>query len=78
MVIVTAGGDGVAYAGQDGTAGALPAHKVEVISTHGAGDCFVGHLAACLCQGQSLEAAVTAANERAAWHVSHPQKDNLL
>ncbi|HIV16125.1 MAG TPA: ribokinase [Candidatus Avisuccinivibrio pullicola] len=78
MVIVTAGGEGVAYAGKDGTSGALPAHKVEVISTHGAGDCFVGHLAACLCQGQSLEAAVTAANERAAWHVSHPQKDNFL
>ncbi len=78
MVIVTAGGEGVAYACADGSCGAEPAHKVQVISTHGAGDCFVGHLAAKLCQGAGLREAVLYANERSAWHVSHPQTDAVL
>lgn len=78
MVIVTAGGEGVAYAVKGGESGSLPAHKVKVISTHGAGDCFVGHLAAKLTQGASLEEAVSYANEQAAFHVSHVQKDNNL
>ncbi|MBO8415500.1 MAG: ribokinase [Proteobacteria bacterium] len=77
MVIVTAGSEGVAYAG-DGGCGALPAHKVKVVSTHGAGDCFVGQLCAHLCQGFSLEESVSFANQKAAEHVSTVHQDALL
>ncbi len=77
QVIVTAGGDGVAYASAQGS-GTLPAHKVKVVSTHGAGDCFVGHLCARLCQGDDLKTAVEFANARAAEHVSTVHEDALL
>ncbi len=78
MVVVTAGSEGVAYAVEDGTCGKLKAHKVEVVSTHGAGDCFVGHLCAALSLGKSLEEAVAFANDKAAFHVSHVQDDVLV
>ena len=52
--------------------GQIPAKKVKLISTHGAGDCFVGHLCAALIQGKSLADACAHANEQAAIHVSTP------
>lgn len=41
-----------------------------MVSTLGAGDCFVGHLCGALIQGKLLEEAVEIANTKAAEHVS--------
>lgn len=62
--VVTAGGSGVAFADAAGS-GALAAETVTVAGTHGAGDCFVGVLAARLGAGADLRAAITAANAAA-------------
>ena len=68
--IVTLGGEGLVLQ----EAGAAPVfiapHRVAVVSTHGAGDCFVGALAARLARGDSLHAAAQAANFAAARHVA--------
>lgn len=69
QVIVTAGGDGVAFVNQT-ERGTIPAKKVKLISTLGAGDCFVGHLCLSLIQGNALRQAVKFANVKAAEHVS--------
>lgn len=69
-VIVTAGGDGVAFAGENGLEGAVPAIKVKLISTHGAGDEFIGTLAAALLNSASMTDAISQANEAAAKLVS--------
>lgn len=68
-VIVTAGAAGVAAAAQDGDL-ALPAVPVTVVSTHGAGDTFVGVLAAAIAAGDPLVDALAEANVAAAVHVS--------
>ncbi|MER8700641.1 ribokinase [Mesorhizobium sp. M1273] len=72
--IVTAGGEGVAYCDRDGQAFALPAMPVEVVSTHGAGDEFVGAFAAWLARGEPVEAALAAANAAAASLVATPER----
>ena len=41
-VVVTAGGEGVAFCGEGGQRATLPGLPVTVASTHGAGDTFVG------------------------------------
>ncbi|EOF4702830.1 ribokinase [Klebsiella oxytoca] len=69
-VIVTAGEHGVAWCEAGGAAQTLPAQKVKLVSTHGAGDCFVGALCASLTAGNSLAEAVVSANAAAARHVS--------
>jgi ribokinase len=56
--VVTLGADGLAYADRDGTGGHLAAVPVPVVSTHGAGDMFVGALAARLAGGAALVAAL--------------------
>lgn len=71
QVVVTAGGDGVAFVNQN-ERGTIPAKKVKLISTLGAGDCFVGHLCVSLIQGNTLRQAVEFANLKAAEHVSTP------
>ena len=70
MAVVTAGGDGVAVAEQDGESFTLPAEKVTLVSTHGAGDVFTGALAAALVSGVSLAEAARTANWTAARHVA--------
>lgn len=70
IVVVTAGGDGVAVAQHGGKSFVLPAEKVTLVSTHGAGDMFTGVLAAILARGSSIEEAVVGANRRAARHVA--------
>ena len=68
-VVVTAGGKGLALR----TAAldvALEAERVQVASTHGAGDCFTGTLAAGLARGEGLEEACRAASRAAARHVA--------
>ncbi len=68
-VIVTAGGDGVAVQSAEYT-GSVPPHAVRLVSTHGAGDAFIGALGACLAAGDGLEGAVAYANAAAALLVS--------
>jgi ribokinase len=68
-VIVTLGGDGLILA-RDGRAAHLPAFPAEVVSTHGAGDAFVGALAARRALGEGWEAALRYAQAAAALHVS--------
>ncbi len=69
-VVVTAGAQGLALCTAGGGPVAIPARKVAVVSTHGAGDCFTGTLAAGLALGQSLVDACHAASDAAALHVS--------
>ena len=71
--IVTAGGDGVAFCGEGGQRINLPGVPVTVASTHGAGDTFVGALAARLALGDAMSAALTVANQEAAKLVSTPE-----
>lgn len=56
-VVITLGGEGAVWANRDGN-GHLPAPRVEVVDTTGAGDAFVGALAAELAEGSDLGAAV--------------------
>lgn len=72
-IVVTLGGGGLVLASKSGETVELEALSVEVTSTHGAGDCFVGVLAARLAEGKSLTEACRYANEAAANHVSRPQ-----
>ena len=69
-VIVTAGSLGLAAFGADNVQITLPAEKVQVISSHGAGDAFIGTLAAQLVQGADLATAARAASHAAALHVA--------
>lgn len=74
-VVVTLGGDGLVYAGADEAPFALPAVPVLLVSTHGAGDEFIGVFAAGLAQGKSLRVALEAANIAAARLVATPESE---
>ncbi|PRY68821.1 ribokinase [Glaciihabitans tibetensis] len=70
-VVITLGGDGVVLATAEGVSHS-PAHQVSVVDTTGAGDAFVGALAAELARGADLASAVeagTAAGARAVQHL---------
>jgi ribokinase len=69
-VIITLGGDGLVVKEKSSAPIEIEAHPVKVVSTHGAGDCFVGVLASSLAAGLSLIDACIAANAKAAAHVS--------
>ncbi len=69
-VIVTAGSKGLAVWDARDTSFQIPAETVEVVSSHGAGDAFIGALSAALVTGQTLRAACGAASHAAALHVS--------
>lgn len=71
-VIVTAGAAGVAAASGPETL-AIPAHPVAGAETHGAGDVFVGALAARLAEAAPLADALRYANAAAALHVGTPE-----
>lgn len=66
VAVVTAGGNGVAFAGREGGGGTVPPIEVQVVSTHGAGDEFIGVMTARLLQGDEIEDALIAANKAAA------------
>jgi ribokinase len=74
-VVVTAGGDGVASFDRSGRALKLASIKVAVASTHGAGDAFVGTLAARMAVGDPFEVALSTANIEAAKLVSTPEEE---
>ncbi len=67
-VIATLGARGLIIVSPDGVT-ALPAHKAKVVDTTGAGDCFVGALAARLAAGASLVDAARYANAAASCSV---------
>ena len=68
-VVITLGGEGLVVSEGAGAIEIEP-HAVKVVSTHGAGDCFVGTLSQHVAQGKSLVDACRAANKRAAEFVS--------
>ena len=74
-VVVTAGAAGLAAWTTEDRGITLPARKVQVASTHGAGDCFTGTFAAALAQGQTLEHACHRASDAAAIHVQSGAPD---
>jgi ribokinase len=71
-VVVTAGGLGLAAAERGNTPYAEAAHPVKLVDTHGAGDAFIGALAARWASGASVVEAVRFANAAAALFVSTP------
>jgi ribokinase len=76
-VVVTAGGSGVAYASRDGEEIVIAAVKVKVESTHGAGDEFIGVLAAEIASGRTMNDALQKANMDAGKLVGTPEEDRL-
>ena len=64
-VVVTAGAEG-AFVAHDGAVSRVPAQRVDVVDTSGAGDAFVGVLAARLTQGVELTRALVDASGAAA------------
>ena len=56
-VIVTLGGQGLVIKSADDTISTISAKRVKLVSSHGAGDCFVGALAAKVADGASLTQA---------------------
>jgi ribokinase len=75
-VVVTAGGAGASIATRSDQRAEVAGHKVDLVSTHGAGDCFIGSLAAALAGGADLEEAARYANARAALRVSSPAESD--
>jgi ribokinase len=69
-VVVTAGGEGVAGMRRGEEPVVLPALRVKLVSTHGAGDAFVGALVTALAAGRSFAECLRSANAAAAAHVS--------
>ena len=69
-IILTMGGDGAAFSAPGKPCEVQKAYPVDVISTHGAGDVFVGTYAASRLRGLSLSEAVSAGQKAASNHVS--------
>ncbi len=78
VVVVTAGGNGVAMCDRSGDQVRLPGIPVRVASTHGAGDGFVGTYAARLAAGDTPAAALDTANQTAARLVSTPGNERAI
>jgi ribokinase len=72
-ILVTLGAGGVAHAAAGGAVEHFAADAVEVISTHGAGDMFVGSLAAGVLRGDGWPAAIRFAQSKAAALISTPR-----
>ena len=74
-VVLTRGGDGLMLMTRDGRRTDIPALPVKLISSHGAGDCFCGALAARLAAGDDIEGACRFATEAAGRFVSTVRAD---
>ena len=72
-VVVTAGSAGLAAWSEADDRFSVPARRVKVRSTHGAGDVFTGVLAAETAKGTALHQACRAASDAAAAHVAGGQ-----
>jgi ribokinase len=69
-VVITLGSVGVVVGERGRRPEFIPAEKVVAVSTHGAGDCFIGQMAAAMAQGLLLQEACRLANSRAAAFVA--------
>ncbi len=69
-VVVTAGSLGLAARHTGEKPFSIPAEPVTVVSSHGAGDAFIGTLCARLAGGDGIMVACRAASQAAAHHVS--------
>lgn len=76
-VVITLGGDGCLVVDDDGPT-AIPARKVEVVDTVGAGDAFSAALAVALAEGRSLRDAASWAVAAAAIAVTKPGAQGAL
>ena len=78
-VILTRGAEGLLARTRTGAGFSIPSHAVKLVSSHGAGDCFCGALAARLAAGDGLQDACRFANAAAALLVALPdaQRDQL-
>ena len=74
-VVVTLGGDGLVVQAADDAPLWIAPKPVKVVSSHGAGDCFVGTLAAKMARGAALLQAAEFANIAAANFVGRIQGD---
>ena len=79
-VIITLGAEGYTGISKNGEIFSEPGIKVDVISTHGAGDSFVGTLAAFICKGEPISIAAQYAQASSALHVKTPidQREKIL
>ena len=79
-VIITLGADGYTGISKNGEIFSEPGIKVDVLSTHGAGDSFVGTLAAFICKGEPISVAAQYAQASSALHVKTPidQRGKIL
>ena len=79
-VIITLGADGYTGISKNGEIFSEPGIKVDVLSTHGAGDSFVGTLAAFICKGEPINIAAQYAQASSALHVKTPidQREKIL
>jgi ribokinase len=69
-IVITLGSGGLVLQDKTGSPVFLAPHKVEAISSHGAGDCFLGALAARLASGSLLLDSAETANRAAAAFVA--------
>lgn len=69
-VVVTAGALGLAAWSSEDEEFTIPAENITVVSSHGAGDAFIGALAAGIVKGATFHAACAAASHAAAEHVA--------
>ena len=69
-VVVTAGSLGLAAWSAEDEQFTVPAEKITVVSSHGAGDAFIGALAAGIVKGATFKGACEAASHAAAEHVA--------
>ena len=76
-VVITLGGAGLVIQARGASPQFIAPHKIEVVSTHGAGDCFIGALALRLSRGETLEQACLFANRMAAFFVGLPESDRI-
>ena len=79
-VIITLGAEGYTGISKNGEIFSEPGIKVDVLSTHGAGDSFVGTLAAFICKGEPINVAAQYAQASSALHVKTPidQREKIL
>jgi len=79
-VIITLGAEGYTGISKNGEIFSEPGIKVDVLSTHGAGDSFVGTLAAFICKGEPINIAAEYAQASSALHVKTPidQREKIL
>ena len=80
MLLITLGAEGYTGISKNGEIFSEPGIKVDVLSTHGAGDSFVGTLAAFICKGEPINIAAQYAQASSALHVKTPidQREKIL